>query len=212
LYWKIAIYFLICAVSVSEIEALYELFKKISSAVIDDGLINKVCLFWVIIFHIVEIFPTMKESACLILSFIYLSLSILYILFRHLLAFGGLSFKNSYQSSDVIFNFRYHLQEEFQLALFKTNKKESLFADRVLLSFHFIDFLCKYLLWSMKISSYQVNIHTDTQKKLVFCIMLSDWNLGSPCIFVILLPAMFHSNFFSILTSISITLSSHAHF
>lgn len=80
------------AVSVSEIEALYELFKKISSAVIDDGLINKVKL---LCSHPINTDLTVCLITHLLLKFLY--------------------------------------QEEFQLALFKTNKKESLFADRVIL-------------------------------------------------------------------------------
>ncbi|KAG6498354.1 hypothetical protein ZIOFF_046266 [Zingiber officinale] len=66
--------------SVSELEALYELFKRISTAVVDDGLIHKM---YRLLMDNCEIIPQLVS-----------------------------------------------LQEEFQLALFKT-KKESLFADRV---------------------------------------------------------------------------------
>ncbi|CAI9088166.1 OLC1v1022419C4 [Oldenlandia corymbosa var. corymbosa] len=99
---------LLYVVSVSEIEALYELFKKISSAVIDDGLINKVC-------------------KALLLKLLYLSSLII-----NTFDFMVLELLTNTSFSNFFIPFHYiRLQEEFQLALFKTNKKESLFADRV---------------------------------------------------------------------------------
>jgi serine/threonine-protein phosphatase 2B regulatory subunit len=100
----------VLAVSVSEIEALYELFKKISSAVIDDGLINKVSGY--------------RDRP------------------------GHFSVPDALVSIHMIFcdlvpdALVSAWQEEFQLALFKTSKKESLFADRVRL-------LCIFLFYHL---------------------------------------------------------------
>ena len=110
-------FFLSNTVSVSEIEALYELFKKISSAVIDDGLINKVHRY------IIQFIGSIGN----LIVVMHLTWINLLILSHSICCFPT-----------IVSNWCFYgtiLQEEFQLALFKTNKKESLFADRVLFLF-----------------------------------------------------------------------------
>ena len=112
------------AVSVSEIEALYELFKKISSAVIDDGLINKVHLYLCVYYRCIIFLYLLKRKFILAPQ----SYAITCVLLDTCIITSP---KSNCSFLNAIFYLV--LQEEFQLALFKTNKKESLFADRVFL-------------------------------------------------------------------------------
>lgn len=120
------VFFPFYVVSVSEIEALYELFKKISSAVIDDGLINKVHTIISLQFYFCLCWLRCRKSSPM--DFIGLLILMHFVLWNLVLV--------------------YSIQEEFQLALFKTNKKESLFADRVLSHNIYFSLLKSFTSWN----------------------------------------------------------------